>query len=37
MPETASPIVQIRDLFKVYRQGDIDVSALNGVSLYIDP
>lgn len=37
MPETASPIVQIRDLFKIYRQGDIDVSALNGVSLDIAP
>ena len=35
MPETASPIVQIRDLFKVYRQGDIDVTALNGVSMDI--
>jgi putative ABC transport system ATP-binding protein len=37
MPETASPIVQIRDLFKVYRQGDIDVAALNGVSMDIAP
>jgi putative ABC transport system ATP-binding protein len=37
MPEATSPIVQIRDLFKVYRQGDIDVSALNGVSLDIAP
>ena len=37
MPETASPIVQIRDLFKVYRQGDIDVTALNGVSMDIAP
>jgi len=39
MPEAPSPqpIVQIRDLFKVYRQGDIDVTALNGVSLDIAP
>lgn len=31
------PIVRIRDLFKIYRQGDIDVTALNGVSLEISP
>jgi putative ABC transport system ATP-binding protein len=37
MPETAAPIVQIRDLFKIYRQGDIDVTALNGVSMDIAP
>ena len=37
MPETSQPIVRIRDLFKVYRQGDIDVTALNGVSLDISP
>ena len=37
MPESSQPIVRIRDLFKVYRQGDIDVTALNGVSLDISP
>ena len=38
MPEPSSqPIVRIRDLFKIYRQGDIDVTALNGVSLDIAP
>ena len=31
------PIVQIRDLTKIYRQGDIDVTALAGVSLDIAP
>lgn len=31
----ADPIVVIRDLSKVYRQGDINVIALNGVSLGI--
>lgn len=31
------PIVQIRDLTKVYRQGDIDVTALAGVSIDIAP
>ncbi len=30
------PIVQIRDLSKVYRHGDIEVAALNSVSLDID-
>lgn len=29
------PIVQIHDLTKIYRQGDIDVTALDGVSLEI--
>jgi len=29
------PIVSIRELFKVYRQGDINVTALNGVTLDI--
>lgn len=31
----AAPIVQIRDLYKIYHQGDIDVTALNNVSLDI--
>ena len=31
----AEPIVVIRDLSKVYRQGDINVIALNGISLGI--
>ena len=33
----AEPIVQIRDLSKIYHQGDIDVTALNKVSLDIQP
>jgi len=33
----AEPIVQIRDLSKIYHQGDIDVTALNKVSLDIHP
>ena len=33
----AAPIVVIRDLTKIYRQGDIDVTALAGVSLDITP
>jgi putative ABC transport system ATP-binding protein len=33
----AAPIVVIRDLTKLYRQGDIDVTALAGVSLDITP
>ncbi len=32
-----APIVVIRDLTKIYRQGDIDVTALGGVSLDIAP
>jgi glutamate/aspartate transport system ATP-binding protein len=31
------PIVQVHDLSKVYRQGDIDVTALNHVSVDIQP
>jgi putative ABC transport system ATP-binding protein len=31
------PIVQVRDLSKIYRQGDIDVTALNRVSVDIQP
>ena len=31
------PIVVVRDLTKIYRQGDIDVTALNRVSLDITP
>jgi putative ABC transport system ATP-binding protein len=33
----AEPIVQIRDLSKIYHQGEIDVTALNKVSLDIQP
>ncbi len=33
----AVPIVRVRDLFKIYRQGDLDVVALNGVSIDIEP
>jgi putative ABC transport system ATP-binding protein len=33
----AAPIAVIRDLTKIYRQGDIDVTALAGVSLDITP
>jgi putative ABC transport system ATP-binding protein len=33
----ADPIVQVRDLSKLYRQGDIDVTALNHVSVDIQP
>ncbi len=33
----AEPIVQIRDLSKIYHQGEIDVTALNRVSLDIQP
>lgn len=33
----APPIVSIRDLSKLYRQGDINVTALNAVSLDIAP
>jgi putative ABC transport system ATP-binding protein len=33
----APPIVVVRDLAKIYRQGDIDVTALNRVSLDIAP
>ena len=33
----ADPIVQVRDLSKLYRQGDIDVTALNRVSVDIQP
>ncbi len=31
----AEPIVRVRDLTKIYRQGEIDVTALNGVTLDI--
>ena len=33
----ADPIVHVRDLSKLYRQGDIDVTALNHVSVDIHP
>lgn len=31
-----TPIVQIRELYKIYKQGDVEVRALDGVSLDID-
>ena len=34
---TGAPIVRVRSLSKVYRQGDIDVTALNSVSVDIQP
>lgn len=36
-PAAPEPIVQIRNLTKIYRQGDIDVTALGGVTLDILP
>lgn len=36
-PVAPEPIVQIRNLTKIYRQGDIDVTALGGVTLDILP
>ncbi len=36
-PMATDPIVQVRDLSKIYRQGDIDVTALNRVSVDIQP
>ncbi|MEI7732594.1 MAG: ABC transporter ATP-binding protein [Verrucomicrobiota bacterium] len=32
-----APIVTVRDLTKIYRQGEIDVTALSGISLDISP
>ena len=32
-PIDNAPIIQVRDLFKTYRVGEVDVHALNGVSL----
>lgn len=32
---TAKPIIQVRDLMKTYRTGEVDVNALNGVSLQV--
>jgi len=37
LPVAKEPIVQIRNLTKIYRQGDIDVTALGGVTLDILP
>ena len=31
-----APIIEIADLFKIYQLGEIEVRALNGVSLSID-
>src|SRR5206468_3001099 len=35
--EAASPIIRVRGLTKVYRVGDVDVHALRGVDLDIEP
>lgn len=35
--ESQGPIVSIRDLSKVFRQGEINVTALNGINLDISP
>jgi putative ABC transport system ATP-binding protein len=38
MPETSSsPVIQIRDITKVYQMGDVQVHALRGVSLDVCP
>jgi putative ABC transport system ATP-binding protein len=35
LPVAAAPIIRVRDLMKTYRAGEVDVHALNGVSLDI--
>ena len=32
-----APVIQIEDVKKVYRMGEVEVSALNGVSLQVEP
>ena len=34
-PINNAPIIQVRDLMKIYRAGEVDVRALNGVSLQV--
>ena len=34
---TAQPVIEIRDVTKVYRMGDVEVHALSGASLQVDP
>ena len=34
-PIDNAPIIQVRDLMKIYRAGEVDVHALNGVSLQV--
>ena len=35
--ETSQPLIDIRDVTKVYRMGDLEVNALRGASLQIYP
>jgi putative ABC transport system ATP-binding protein len=34
---SSAPLIEVRELSKIYRQGDVDVHALRGASLDIDP
>jgi putative ABC transport system ATP-binding protein len=34
---TVQPVIEIRDVTKVYRMGDVEVHALSGASLRVDP
>jgi putative ABC transport system ATP-binding protein len=37
MAETAEPVIRLEDLVRVYRMGEVEVRALDGVSLSIAP